>query len=124
MPIEPENGEGHVDAFDEAEDLDEDDLVTITDEDGNDVDCAILAVIEHGGAEYALLSPVDQLEAAERDDGGQIDMYIFAYAVDEQGQQLFSSVDDDAVYEAVREEFSLLIDQERAEIGEAPSSGG
>src|SRR5688572_6536266 len=118
MPIEPENGEGHVDAFDESEDLDAEDLVTITHEDGNDVDCAILAVTEHGGGEYALLSPVAQLEAAEREEGGQIDMYIFAYEVDEQGQQLFTSVDDDATYEAVREEFSLLIDQEGSEVRE------
>jgi len=116
MPIDPENGEGHVDAFDESEDLDTDDVVTIRDDDGNDVDCAILAVIEHGGGEYALLSPVHQLEAAEQEEGGQIDMYIFAYSVDEEGQQLFSSVDDDATYEAVRDEFSLLIDQEGGEV--------
>jgi uncharacterized protein YrzB (UPF0473 family) len=111
MPIDPDNGEGHVDAFDESEDLDDDDLVTITDEDGKDIDCAILAVIEHGGQEYALLSPVDQLQADEE----SLDMYIFAYSVDDDGQQLFTSVDDDDTYEAVCAEFSLLIDQEQQE---------
>jgi hypothetical protein len=59
---------------------------------------------------------VHQLEAAEHEEGGHIDMYIFAYSVDGEGQQLFSSVEDDAVYEAVRDEFSLLIDQEGGEV--------
>ena len=115
MPIDPDNGEGHVDEFDESENLEDEDLVTITDDDGNEIDCAILAVIEHAGREYALVAPVAQLEA-EDDDGdtgeGTFDMFILRYSVDDEGMQVFEGVEDDAEYDAVLAEFSTLIDQE------------
>jgi uncharacterized protein YrzB (UPF0473 family) len=125
MPIDPENGEGHVDAFDESEKLEDEDLVTITDDDGNEIDCAILAVIEHNEQEYALVAPVAQLESDEAegddaDDGeeGTFDMYILRYSVDDDGVQVFEGVEDDDEYDAVLAEFSTLIDQEADEARE------
>jgi uncharacterized protein YrzB (UPF0473 family) len=107
MPIDPENGEGHVDGFDESEDLEADDLVTIQDEDGKQWDCAILAVVEHESAEYALLAPVDQLEDEE---GDEVEMFLFVYQVDDDGTQTFSYIEDDETYEAVREAFTVLME--------------
>lgn len=109
MPIDPENGDGHVEEFDESEGFDPEDLVTITDDDGVSLECAILAIIEHDGAEYALLAPVAQLQD---DDGEEVEMFIFTYEVEEDGTQKFSFVEDDETYEAVRQEFSVLMDQE------------
>jgi len=104
-----ENGDGHVDTFDESEEFDESDLVVITDEDGQQIECAIVAVIEHDGEEFALLARVEQLVSEE---GDEIEMFIFHYEVDDEGNQLFSSVEDEATYEAVRDEFSVLMNQE------------
>jgi uncharacterized protein YrzB (UPF0473 family) len=115
MPIDPDNGEGHVDEFDESENLEDEDLVTITDDDGNEIDCAILAVIEHDGREYALVAPVAQLEADDAEGNtteGTFDMFILRYSVDDDGMQVFEGVEDDAEYDAVLAEFSTLIDQE------------
>lgn len=107
---EEENGDGHVDTFDESEEFDPSDLVTITDEDGTDIDCAIVAVLDYEGQDYALLARVDQL--GDDEDGDEIELFVFLYRVDDEGNQLFSFVEDDATYEAVRGEFSVLMAQE------------
>ena len=88
--------------------FDPEDLVTITDEDGTEIDCAILAVMEHDGEEYALLARLDQL----REDAEETEMFIFKYGVDDDGAQSFTSIEDDATYDTVRDAFSLLISQE------------
>jgi uncharacterized protein YrzB (UPF0473 family) len=103
------NGDGHVDEFDESEEFDEDDLVTITDEEGTEYECAILGVLEHEGAEFALLAPIEQLAD---DDGDAVEMFIFSYTVDDEGNQVFGYIDDDALYEQVKAEFALLVNQE------------
>ncbi|MEQ1502114.1 MAG: DUF1292 domain-containing protein [Myxococcota bacterium] len=110
MGTDPEeNGDGHVDGFDESEEFDPSDLVTIRDEEGLEIECAIMAVIEHEGEEFALLARLEQLRSEE---GDEIEMFIFRYGIDDEGNQLFSFVDEDATYEAVRREFAVLMDQE------------
>jgi hypothetical protein len=109
MPTEHTNGDGEVDEFDESEGFEPEDLVTITGEDGKPIECAVLAVIEHDDAEFALLAPVAQLTSEE---GDEIEMYIFRYQVDDEGNQLFGFVEEDQVYDAVRKEFAVLMDQE------------
>ena len=109
MATEPGNGDGEVEEFDESEAFEPEDLVTITGEDGKPIECAVLAVIEHDNLEFALLAPVEQLTSEE---GDEIEMYIFRYQLDEEGNQLFGFVEEDATYEAVRKEFAILMDQE------------
>lgn len=110
MPTDPEdNGEGHVEGFDESEEIDESDLVDIVDEDGRELKCVILGTLEHEDREYALLAPLDQLTS---EDGDEVEMFIFLYKMDEEGNQTFAYIDDDATYEAVRAEFALLVDQD------------
>lgn len=112
-PVEVEdeggNGDGHVDEFDESEEFDEEDLVTITDESGTEHECAILGILEHEGAEFALLAPLAQLAD---DDGTEVEMFIFSYVVDDEGQQVFGYIDDDELYEAVKAEFALLVNSD------------
>jgi uncharacterized protein YrzB (UPF0473 family) len=110
MPTDPDdNGEGHVEELDESEEFDEEDLVTITDENGRELLCAILGVLEHRGGEFALLAPVEQLTSEE---GEEVEMFIFTYSEDDEGQQVFGYIEDDALYEEVRAEFALLVDQD------------
>ncbi len=109
------NGDGHVDELDESDEFEEDDLVTITDETGKEIECAILGVLEHEGGEYALLAPVEQLAD---DDGEAVEMFIFAYAVDDEGMQTFSYIEDDQLYEAVKDAFALLVNQDDEEDGD------
>jgi uncharacterized protein YrzB (UPF0473 family) len=109
VEVENKNGDGHVDELDDSEEFDESDLVTITDEEGKSYECAILGVLEHEDAEYALLAPVDQLSD---DDGDAVEMFIFLYEVDDEGNQTFSYIEDDALYEVVKDEFALLVNQD------------
>lgn len=102
---EGENGEGHIDEFDESMEFDPKEIVVIEDEDGKPVNCAILMVISHEADEYALLGRVDHLMDGDRDD---LEMYICRYSVDETGNHRIEPIEDEATYEAVRQAFELL----------------
>lgn len=106
MSPEQENGEGHVDGFDDSETLSEDDLVTITDDSGNEYLCVILEVIEYEGAEYVMLSPRDQLED---DEAEEIDRFLFLYQLTDDGTPTFSYIEDDNTFDAVLEIFNALL---------------
>lgn len=105
MSTEQDNGAGHIDGFDESETLIDDDLVTITDDSGQEYLCAILQVIEYSGAEYAMLSPKDQLED---EDAEEIDRFLFAYRI-EDGVPTFAYIEDDTIFDAVLEIFEGLL---------------
>jgi uncharacterized protein YrzB (UPF0473 family) len=108
---EDENGQGHLDSFDDSEEIDEDDIVTIVDEDGTERNCVVLAVAEVEGRDYALLAPAEQLQNEE---GAELELFIFTYDIDDDDEtEVFGWVEDEAVYERVREFFSTLIAQEQ-----------
>ena len=73
MGEEHENGAGLHDGFDENEDVSEDELVQIED-DGVVYNCAVLAIAESEGQEYAMLAPADQLSDAEEE--GELLLFI------------------------------------------------
>lgn len=107
MTSPEDNGQGHVDGFDDSDEIDE--VVIIIDEDDNEQECLILAVIEHDdGQEYALLSPVDQVE---QDDGTEIELFILSIKTDENGDDSFGFIEDEEIYEAVKTVFSTLMEQ-------------
>lgn len=106
MSPEHENGEGHVDGFDDSETLSEDDLVTITDDSGVEYLCVILEVIEYSGSEYVMLSPKDQLED---EDAEEIDRFLFRYELTGDGTPTFSYIEDDEVFDAILEIFDALL---------------
>jgi len=103
-----ENGQGHVESFDETEDIDE--VVIIIDEDDNERECVILAVVEHeNGKEYALLTPAEDLE---RDDDSALELFILTIAKDENGDETFGFIDNEEEYQAVKQVFSSLMESE------------
>ena len=59
------------DATDEEDD--EDSFVELVDEDGNSVTFEYIMTVEHGGAEYVLLSPAEDAEDEEDADGAEDD---------------------------------------------------
>lgn len=105
MSTDSDNGAGFVEGFDESEDLTEDDIVTIRDEDGHEVACAIVAVIVHDGEQYVMLHPVDQLEDEDRE---EIDAYVYHYTVNDEGFPVFSEIDDDETYDTVCDAFENM----------------
>ncbi len=104
-----DNGEGFVDSFDESTDLDDEDVVVLIDEDDLERRCAVLAVADIDGQEYALLAPIDQLQDEQ---GNELELFIFQYALNEDEVETFASVDDETIYTRVRDFFASLMEHE------------
>lgn len=77
----------------------ESNILTLTGENGEEVDFELLAVIEHEEKEYAVMLPVE-------DDSGEV-VILQIESVDEDTDS-FLAVDDDAVLEAVYAAFKEL----------------
>ena len=94
--------------------------ITLTDEEGNDVEAQILAVIEieELGKEYAAVLPLD----IQEDEADEMEALIFVYSEDEDGNPVFESLDDAEEYEIVssvfNQFFSEAIDEEDEEDSE------
>ncbi len=108
------NGEGHVDELDESQEIDGEDLVTLVDEDGNEHEFVVLAVVEMEGDEFAMLSPIEQVEDEET---AELELFLFTYKETEEGYVEFGEIEDDEVYQAVQAYCATLLDTEDAEDG-------
>lgn len=101
---------------DEESDLededDEDGTIIITDEDGNDLECLFLAIIEVDSEQYALLTPLDDED--EDDETVPLEIFLFHYKVEEDDTEIFSDISDEATFAKVRAEAEAFFDAERA----------
>ena len=83
------------------------DLVTITDDEGNEYVLEHLHTLEHKGCFYMAFLPTDMDE--QDDDYGLIILKV----VEDNGEEILGSVDDPEELEAVYEEFAkVLFDDE------------
>lgn len=87
------------------QDIDEDDIIVLTDEDGNDGQFVFLTVLEHEGQDYALLAPLGQMQD-ESDE--QLDVYVFGYTVNEEAEEFFEPIGDEALVDAIGAEAEEL----------------
>lgn len=74
-----------------AEEFESYNSVTLTDENGNDIEFELADAIEHGGRKYCILFPAD-MPADERADN---DPVILEYIEDADGDYLEELADDD-----------------------------
>ena len=70
-----------------------DTLITLTDEDGNDVICRVLDFIEYDGKEYAIFFPVE-------DEDGDV-IILMVEPGENEDEETLVSVEDDKTIEAV-----------------------
>ena len=92
-----DNGDGTIETLDDSEVIDEEaDIRVLVDDEGNEMTCLLLAVIEHEGEEFALLSPMSEVDG----DGAEMEVYVLKYAI-EDGQEHFDEVDDEDTFNAV-----------------------
>lgn len=90
---------GVVDVTEEME------IVTLEDEDGNEVDFEVVDAIELDYAEYVLLAPVDPEEGEENS------AYLFRIDVDDDGEQMLVAVEDDGEFDRVEAAFQERDDE-------------
>ncbi|WP_075719275.1 DUF1292 domain-containing protein [Roseburia sp. 499] len=95
-----------------ANDITEDDgsdmRVTLSLDDGSDVECAILTIFDVGEQNYIALLPLD--ENGEGNEDGEV--YIYRYFEDEEGNPSLENIEEDDEYEAVADRFDELLDEE------------
>ncbi len=78
-------------------DLDDDSIVTLTDDQGNDVDFLLLDVVEYDGGDYMVLLPLD---TEESDDDEEDEVLILKVEKDKDGEK-YIGIEDEAVMNAV-----------------------
>ncbi len=90
----------------------EDNIVELTDEDGTVSRFEYLSTIPYEGEEYVVLMVLDDQDSAEEEDG---EVIILQIDKDENGEDIYVSVDDDSVSQAVFDKFMEAMDEEDGE---------
>lgn len=84
----------------------EESTVTLSLEDGSEIECAVVAIFPAGDNQYIALLPLGGVEEEE----GEVYLYRFAELPD--GELDLSNIEDDDEYELVADAFDELLDEE------------
>lgn len=88
------------------EEMEQEMTVTLTLDDGSELECIVLTIFPAGGKDYIALLP---MEGAEADEG---EVYLFRYSEDAEGNPDLQNIEDDEEYEIVSDAFDELLDAE------------
>lgn len=80
--------------------------VTLTMDDGSEVECVVLTIFEAGERDYIALLPMDSAEAEE----GEV--YLYRYSEPKDGEPVLDNIVDDDEYEIVADAFDELLDEQ------------
>ncbi len=80
--------------------------VTLTLDDGKELECVVLTIFPAANKEYIALLPREDEEAEE----GEV--YLYRYTEDEDGQPNLENIEDDEEYEIVADAFDELLDEQ------------
>ena len=83
---------------------DEEMTVTLTLDDGTDLECVVLTIFEAADKEYIALLPLDGNEA---EDG---EGYLYRYSEDAEGNPDIQNIESDEEYEIVADAFDEFLD--------------
>lgn len=82
-------------------------VVTLTLDDNQDVDCAVLCIFPVGDKEYIALLPLDE-EGNENEDGT---VFIYGFAMAD-GQPDLKNIDSDEEYDIAADAFDAWLDEQ------------
>ena len=85
------------------------DVVELTDEDGNTTRFEYITTLDQDGELYIALMPIEDEENADDENGYVVFMQI---EQDEQGEDYYVSVDDDALVDVLFEKLTQMLDEE------------
>lgn len=91
----------------------EDNIVELTDEDGVVTKFEYLTTISHEGAEYVVLMVLNEDGSEPEGDDGEV--IILEIQQDENGEDMYVTVDDDDISQAVFDKFIEAMDAEDEE---------
>lgn len=81
-------------------------FVTLSLDDGSEVECFVVTIFEAGGRDYIALLPTEGEESEE----GEV--YLYRYAEDAEGNPDLSNIDTDEEYEIVADAFDEWLDSQ------------
>ncbi len=84
-----------------SEELFDDEIYTMTDEDGNEISFRFAGSCEYKGATYYAVIPVDD----NKKDSDEVEYTILKSEPDENGEELFVTIDDDDEFDSVADIF-------------------
>lgn len=93
------NGENDVEKIESEEEYDPE-IYTLTDEDGNELQFALLGTLEHEGEVYKALVPVNEDGEEESEE-----YVILKCAVDEDGEDILETIEDDEEFDRIADIF-------------------
>ena len=77
-------------------DLDEDSFITLTDENGNEIDFLLLDVMEYEGADYMVLMPLTDEDGEEDEE----ELFFLRAEKTDEGE-VYSSIEDESLLNAI-----------------------
>lgn len=80
--------------------FDEDSFITLTDENGNEVDFLLLDVMEYEGADYMVLMPLTDEDGEEEEE----ELFFLRAERTEEGE-IYSSIEDEALLKAIADAY-------------------
>ena len=89
-----------------GEDSGEEMTVTLTLDDGKELECVVLTIFPAGDKEYIALLPMEDEEAEE----GEV--YLYRYTEDEDGLPNLENIEDDDEFDIVADAFDELLDEQ------------
>ena len=82
--------------------------VTLTLDNDEVIECAVLVIYEVNGQEYIALLPLDE-EGNSAEDG---DVYLYRYCETEDGEPSLDNIEDDEEYEIAADAFDEWLDEQ------------
>ena len=83
-------------------------IITLTDEDGSEIEFEVIGEAELDGVTYYAMMPTDNANADE----GVVEYVLLKKETDENGDDLFITLDDEDEFEKVANYFDSLFDSE------------
>ena len=91
-------------------DMEREDIVQLVDEDGKEIDFEHLMTLEHNGKSYICLVPVEPMEDVAEDE-----LVILRLETDEDGNDVYTSIDDEAELDEVFEKYLEIAEADEEE---------
>ena len=93
-------------------DFDEDSFITLTDEEGNEVDFLLLDVMEYEGSDYMVLMPLTDEDGEEDEE----ELFFLRAERTEEGE-IYSSIEDETLLNAIADAYEKFFLQKMKESG-------
>ena len=97
--------------------FDDDSFITLTDENGNEVDFLLLDVMEYQGADYLVLMPLSDEDGEEEEE----ELFFLRAEKTEEGE-IYSAIEDEALLNAIADAYEKDFLQKMQDSGAADAS--